>query len=214
MKDTAILKRVGDGAAPLVLDSPHSGTDYPADFDAAVSEFDLRDGRGQLRRRALCAGGRTGRAAARGALSAHLHRSEPPSRRHRPRADRRRPMARRVRAERQEPRSAWRSSGACSTTAGRSTPASCRSTSEAAHRSLSPALPQRAARRARRRPCASRRGFPHQLPLDAGGRRAAGRGRRRHRARRLRARRPRRHDLRCRSSPSSCAATLAGLATR
>jgi N-formylglutamate amidohydrolase len=29
---------------PLVLDSPHSGVDFPADFDAAVSEFDLRDG--------------------------------------------------------------------------------------------------------------------------------------------------------------------------
>lgn len=29
---------------PLVLDSPHSGRDFPADFDAAVSEFDLRDG--------------------------------------------------------------------------------------------------------------------------------------------------------------------------
>jgi len=29
---------------PLVLDSPHSGFDFPADFDAAVSEFDLRDG--------------------------------------------------------------------------------------------------------------------------------------------------------------------------
>lgn len=30
--------------APLVLDSPHSGREFPADFDAAVSEFDLRDG--------------------------------------------------------------------------------------------------------------------------------------------------------------------------
>ncbi len=29
---------------PLVLDSPHSGFQFPADFDAAVSEFDLRDG--------------------------------------------------------------------------------------------------------------------------------------------------------------------------
>ncbi|MDQ6629873.1 MAG: N-formylglutamate amidohydrolase [Pseudomonadota bacterium] len=29
---------------PLVLDSPHSGTDFPADFAAVVSEFDLRDG--------------------------------------------------------------------------------------------------------------------------------------------------------------------------
>ncbi len=31
-------------ALPLVLDSPHSGRDFPADFDAAVSEFDLREG--------------------------------------------------------------------------------------------------------------------------------------------------------------------------
>lgn len=28
----------------LVLDSPHSGFEFPADFDAAVSEYDLRDG--------------------------------------------------------------------------------------------------------------------------------------------------------------------------
>jgi N-formylglutamate amidohydrolase len=31
-------------AVPLVLDSPHSGREFPADFDAAVSEFDLREG--------------------------------------------------------------------------------------------------------------------------------------------------------------------------
>jgi N-formylglutamate amidohydrolase len=31
-------------AFPLVLDSPHSGHDFPHDFDAVVSEFDLRDG--------------------------------------------------------------------------------------------------------------------------------------------------------------------------
>jgi len=30
--------------AALVLDSPHSGFEFPADFDAVVSEFDLRDG--------------------------------------------------------------------------------------------------------------------------------------------------------------------------
>ena len=29
---------------PLILDSPHSGCRFPADFDAVVSEFDLRDG--------------------------------------------------------------------------------------------------------------------------------------------------------------------------
>jgi len=31
-------------ALPLVLDSPHSGREFPADFDAAVTEFDLREG--------------------------------------------------------------------------------------------------------------------------------------------------------------------------
>jgi len=31
-------------AIPLVLDSPHSGRDFPADFGAVVSEADLRDG--------------------------------------------------------------------------------------------------------------------------------------------------------------------------
>ena len=36
----------GSAAAvvPLVLDSPHSGRDFPSDFDASVSEFDLREG--------------------------------------------------------------------------------------------------------------------------------------------------------------------------
>ncbi len=31
-------------AVPLVLDSPHSGLRFPSDFDAVVSELDLRDG--------------------------------------------------------------------------------------------------------------------------------------------------------------------------
>jgi N-formylglutamate amidohydrolase len=41
-----ILVQHGPAAAavPLVLDSPHSGRDFPADFDAAVSEFELREG--------------------------------------------------------------------------------------------------------------------------------------------------------------------------
>lgn len=32
-----------DLRVPLVLDSPHSGSEFPADFDAAVSEFELRE---------------------------------------------------------------------------------------------------------------------------------------------------------------------------
>jgi N-formylglutamate amidohydrolase len=43
MSDSAIIRH-RSGSAPLVLDSPHSGFTFPADFDAAVSEFDLRDG--------------------------------------------------------------------------------------------------------------------------------------------------------------------------
>jgi N-formylglutamate deformylase len=34
----------GKGGAALVLDSPHSGHEFPADFDACVSERDLREG--------------------------------------------------------------------------------------------------------------------------------------------------------------------------
>jgi N-formylglutamate amidohydrolase len=43
---TRLVIRHGPAAAavPLVLDSPHSGRDFPADFDAAVTEFDLREG--------------------------------------------------------------------------------------------------------------------------------------------------------------------------
>jgi N-formylglutamate deformylase len=41
-----LLAQLGPAAAavPLVLDSPHSGQDFPADFDAAVTRFDLREG--------------------------------------------------------------------------------------------------------------------------------------------------------------------------
>jgi N-formylglutamate deformylase len=40
------VKTFGPAAAqaPLLFDSPHSGHVFPADFDAALSEFDLRDG--------------------------------------------------------------------------------------------------------------------------------------------------------------------------
>ena len=46
MNDPRVLTLVGPAhaAVPIVLDSPHSGHRFPADFDAAVSEFDLRDG--------------------------------------------------------------------------------------------------------------------------------------------------------------------------
>jgi N-formylglutamate amidohydrolase len=41
---TLTLQGPAQPATALVLDSPHSGRDFPADFDAVVSEFDLRDG--------------------------------------------------------------------------------------------------------------------------------------------------------------------------
>jgi N-formylglutamate amidohydrolase len=39
-----ILHGPGQPLRPVVLDSPHSGHRFPADFGAAVSDFDLRDG--------------------------------------------------------------------------------------------------------------------------------------------------------------------------
>ena len=44
MSSTVILHGPAAAASPLVLDSPHSGRDFPTDFDAAVTEFDLREG--------------------------------------------------------------------------------------------------------------------------------------------------------------------------
>jgi len=44
--DSRYILQLGPAVAavPLVLDSPHSGHDFPDDFDAAVSRFDLREG--------------------------------------------------------------------------------------------------------------------------------------------------------------------------
>jgi len=39
-----VLHGPAEPRTPLVLDSPHSGIDFPADFGAAVSELELRDG--------------------------------------------------------------------------------------------------------------------------------------------------------------------------
>jgi N-formylglutamate deformylase len=44
MQSTLLLHGPSQAELPIVMDSPHSGTAFPADFDAAVSEFDLRDG--------------------------------------------------------------------------------------------------------------------------------------------------------------------------
>lgn len=42
--EVLILHRPQTALQPLVLDSPHSGFRFPADFGAALAEFDLRDG--------------------------------------------------------------------------------------------------------------------------------------------------------------------------
>jgi N-formylglutamate deformylase len=42
--DVLILHGPARPVQPLVLDSPHSGFRFPSNFDAIVSEFDLRDG--------------------------------------------------------------------------------------------------------------------------------------------------------------------------
>ena len=44
MNEPVVIHGPTEPRVALVLDSPHSGHDFPADFDAAVSEFDLCDG--------------------------------------------------------------------------------------------------------------------------------------------------------------------------
>ena len=44
MKEPLVIHGPAEPRVALLLDSPHSGHEFPTDFDAAVSEFDLRDG--------------------------------------------------------------------------------------------------------------------------------------------------------------------------
>jgi len=44
MNEPVVIHGPAEPRVALLLDSPHSGHDFPADFDAALSEFDLRDG--------------------------------------------------------------------------------------------------------------------------------------------------------------------------
>lgn len=44
MNEPVVIHGPAEPRVALLLDSPHSGHDFPDDFDAAVSEFDLRDG--------------------------------------------------------------------------------------------------------------------------------------------------------------------------
>ena len=86
--------------ASLVLDSPHSGSVLPPDFGAVPHRIGTAGRRGLLHRRALPSRLRRRRAAAGGAVPAHLPRRQPPRRRHRP-GTARRPLAASPRAQRQ-----------------------------------------------------------------------------------------------------------------
>jgi len=44
MNEPVVIHGPAEPRVALLLDSPHSGHEFPADFDAALSEFDLRDG--------------------------------------------------------------------------------------------------------------------------------------------------------------------------
>jgi len=44
MNEPVVIHGPAEPRVALLLDSPHSGHDFPADFDSALSEFDLRDG--------------------------------------------------------------------------------------------------------------------------------------------------------------------------
>ena len=44
MNEPVVTHGPAEPRVALLLDSPHSGHEFPADFDAALSEFDLRDG--------------------------------------------------------------------------------------------------------------------------------------------------------------------------
>lgn len=44
MNEPVVIHGPAEPQVALLLDSPHSGHDFPADFGSAVSEFDLRDG--------------------------------------------------------------------------------------------------------------------------------------------------------------------------
>ena len=48
MNEPVVIHGPAEPRVALLLDSPHSGHDFPADFDAALSEFDLRDGEDSL----------------------------------------------------------------------------------------------------------------------------------------------------------------------
>jgi N-formylglutamate deformylase len=130
--DVFIVHGPADPAVPLVLDSPHSGSAMPPDFGSVRSAAELREGEDCFIDELVPAGRRKGRAAAGGAVPAHLPRRQPPRRRHRPDLldgpgrTSWCPAARRASARR------W--CGARWTTAGRSTTAAHRSRCASASR--------------------------------------------------------------------------------
>ena len=207
---------------PLVLDSPHSGFAFPADFGSRLEEFDLREGEDCFVDQLYLPATERGVAPDRGARAAHLHRPQPACRRHRPRPRRRRPLAGRARAERQ----GAAGQGADLAHARRRPrdlrPEAAGRRGAAPDRGLPPAVPRRRARPHRGDARPLRPQLAHQLSLDERGRRRAGRRRRRARARRLRRRRSRRNDVRRRvhrvrarlASPASATTSASTIRTR
>ena len=191
-----VLHGPAEPRTPLVLDSPHSGVDFPADFGAAVSELALRDGEDcyvdELWQPATERGV--------GLLAASVPRTYIDYNRHAGDIDLELVegghVAVRIPAERQgAARQGPDLAHARRRHADLRAPARRRG-DPPADRALPPALPPCAGEADRGDACAVRRQLAHRLPLDERGRRRPGRRRRRQGARRHRPRRPRRHDLR------------------
>ena len=182
-------------SAPLVLDSPHSGFAFPADFGSVLSEFDLREGEDCFVDQLWLPATERGI----GLIAALAPRTYIDFNRHAGDIDLDLIEGGRWPDEHVpsgKARIGKALVGARSTTAAPSTTASSRSTRCAPDRALSPAVPRRGARPHRRDARALRPQLAHRLPFDERRRRRAGRRRRRPGACRLRPRRPRRHDLR------------------
>ena len=198
---------------PLVLDSPHSGFEFPADFGAVVSEFELRDGEDCFVDELWMPATERGI----GLIAARAPRTYIDCNRHAGDIDlaliEGGHVARRARAERQ---GAARQGADLAHPRRRRRhlrPQARRRRGAAPHRALSPAVSPRPAGADRGDARALRRQLAHRLSFDERRRWRAGRRRPRRRARRHRARRSRRHDLRLPASPSSFAPISQAAAT-
>ena len=181
---------------PLVLDSPHSGVDFPADFGAAVSELALRDGEDcyvdELWQPATERGV--------GLLAASVPRTYIDYNRHAGDIDLELVEGGQWPYEYLPSGKARLGKALIWRTLDDGTPIYARRLGvEEIHRRIERyhrPVPPCAGEADRGDPCAVRRQLAHRLPLDERGRRRPGRRRRRQGARRHRPRRPRRHDLR------------------